>query len=218
MNKTKKLNKQNNLLDKQIWEENQEIFTDMICYIRGANISDYDVEVIRHDLTEMVLSAQSRGEDITTLFSDNYKEFCDEVIASIPPKTTKEKFIDALDTTFLGLSILIAINIFISNDFIEIIKALFTKSTVNWNIGLSLGDIIAIMLFMCVGGIIVQTICKKSFDKKKYALWTIVGIIAFIIIFAIISWYGKGIIFNINFFVACAISIVFFIIHKILER
>lgn len=60
--KTKKLNKQNNILDRQISKENQSIFTDMICYLRGSNISEYDIEVVRQDLTEMVLSAQKRGE------------------------------------------------------------------------------------------------------------------------------------------------------------
>lgn len=60
--KTKKLNKQNNILDRQISKKNQSIFTDMICYLRGSNISEYDIEVVRQDLTEMVLSAQKRGE------------------------------------------------------------------------------------------------------------------------------------------------------------
>lgn len=29
--KVKELNRENNRLDEEIWEENQEIFTDMIC-------------------------------------------------------------------------------------------------------------------------------------------------------------------------------------------
>ena len=75
MNKIKELNKKNNLLDKEILEENQEIFTDIICYIRSADLSDYDVEVVRRDLTEMIIEAQERGEKVTSLFSGDYKEY-----------------------------------------------------------------------------------------------------------------------------------------------
>ena len=60
--KARKLNKENNRLDELIKEENQEIFTNMICYLRGSDLSDYNIEVVRNDLTEMVLSAQERGE------------------------------------------------------------------------------------------------------------------------------------------------------------
>lgn len=60
--KTKELNRSNNALDQQISPENREAFTDMICYLRGAKISAYHQELVRYDLTEMVLSAQQRGE------------------------------------------------------------------------------------------------------------------------------------------------------------
>ena len=218
MNKTKKLNRQNNLLDQQIWEENQEIFTDMICYIRGAAISDYQVEVVRQDLTEMVLSAQSRGESITTLFTGDYRQFCDEVIAAIPPKTRKEKIVDALDVIFFGLSILIGINTIISKDFIGIIKALFTKATVNWNISVSLGTLLSMVVIIVAAVMVVQMICKKSFEKKRNTLRVVAGAFALGIIFTAILWLGRSIVFTVNFFVACAVGILFFVIHKVLEN
>ena len=96
--KAKKLNQQNNCLDRRILPENQEIFTNMICYLRGADISDYEIERVRQDLTEMVLSAQKRGEPITALFDGDYKQFCDDVIEALPPRTRWEKALDALDT------------------------------------------------------------------------------------------------------------------------
>lgn len=56
--KTKALQKSNNLLDRKIRPENRSVFTDMICYIRSADISDYHQELVRYDLIEMILSAQ----------------------------------------------------------------------------------------------------------------------------------------------------------------
>lgn len=217
MNKTKKINRQNNLLDQQIREENQEIYGDMICYIRSADISDYEIEVIRQDLIEMILSAQSRGENITSLFTGDYKQFCDEVIAAIPPKTRKEKIVYALDTVFLCLSILIGINILISKDFIGIIKAVFTKVAVNWNISVSLGSLITMFVIISTAAIVVQMICKNSFSKKWNTLWIVAGAFAFGIVFTAISWIGRNIVFTVNFFVACAAAVLFFAIHKVLE-
>lgn len=107
--KTKKLNEQNNILDEKINKDNQKVFTDMICYLRGSNMTDYDIEVVRHDLTEMVLSAQQRGESIDAVIGNDYKEFCDEVIANIPSKTKLQKVVDYLDICCWGLSILFAI-------------------------------------------------------------------------------------------------------------
>lgn len=45
--KTKELNRLNNELDKRVSAESQEAFTDMICYLRGANISEYHQETVR---------------------------------------------------------------------------------------------------------------------------------------------------------------------------
>ena len=86
---THELRKENNRLDGLIKEENQAVFTDIICYLRGSKLSEHDIEVVRFDLTSMVLEAQERGENIESLFGKcrNYKEFCDEIIDSLPKKT-----------------------------------------------------------------------------------------------------------------------------------
>ena len=41
---TKELLKKNNENEKNILEENDEIYTNMIVYLRGANISEYNQE------------------------------------------------------------------------------------------------------------------------------------------------------------------------------
>lgn len=217
MNKTKRLNKENNLLDKQIREENQEIFTDMICYIRGSSISDYEAEVVRRDLTEMVLSAQSRGEDITSLFTGDYKQFCDEVIAAIPPKTRKENVIYALDTAAWCLALLLGINILISEGFFQIIKAVFTNETVHWSISLSLGTLMTMPVIIIAAVVIVQLICKKSFEKTWSTPRVVAGALVYGIVAAGMFHFGKHIVFHVNFFAACAAVILLFAIHKVLE-
>ena len=85
--KRKELNRENNTLDKQIFAENQGVFTDMICYLRGSSLSAYDQERVRRDLTEMVLDAQERGDTLSDVIGGDYKAFCDEIIASLPHKS-----------------------------------------------------------------------------------------------------------------------------------
>jgi DNA-binding ferritin-like protein (Dps family) len=53
-----------------------------LLYIRSANISVLSQEMVRRDLSEIILSAQSRGEKITDVISGDLKEFCDEVISN----------------------------------------------------------------------------------------------------------------------------------------
>lgn len=218
MNKTKQLNRQNNRLDQQIREENQGIYGDMICYIRGASISDYQVEVVRQDLIEMILSAQSRGEDITSLFQGDYQQFCDEVIETLPPKTRKQKVVYALDVICECLPVLVGINMIINEDFLAIIRALWNRAPVNWNISLSLGSLLSIFGMIAVAAVVVQMICKNSFKKHWNTLWLVVGAFVFGVVFTAVGlWIGKRIVFTVNFFVACAGLLLLFGIHKVLE-
>ena len=101
MNKqTRELNRINNDLDKLLYLENNSAMTDIICYLRGANISEYNQEIIRQDLLEMVLSAQERNENIQTVIGTDYKTFCDDIIATFPPKSLKEKIIEFFTSPF----------------------------------------------------------------------------------------------------------------------
>ena len=97
---TKELMAENTKREKQLAPENQTIYTNMIVYIRGANLSDQTVEQVRSEITEMLLDAQLRGENIEQVFGENYKEICDEIIEALPEKTRKEKIIDYIDYFF----------------------------------------------------------------------------------------------------------------------
>lgn len=111
----------NNELDKKQSEENNAVMTDIVCYLRVSNISEHDQEVVRHDLLEMVLSAQERNEDIRTVFGEDYKSFCDEIIAVFPQKNKKAKILDCIDMIISCTAIIGAIDIIISKETIELI-------------------------------------------------------------------------------------------------
>jgi DNA-binding ferritin-like protein (Dps family) len=220
--KTKELNKQNNKLDNQISAENQEAFTNIVCYLRGANISEYDQEVVRQDLTEMVLSAQKRGEDIRAVIGEDYKDFCDNVIANLPPKTTIKKVTDFLDIFCWCLSILLTINIVMARETITLIQDLATGRPLNFNISFTVGGIISIGVILVAAIIIVKVIIKNSFKVEKGKQGVIVKAflisLGMMILFLLIAWLGKKVLFTLNIFVGVAIVLVLYVMHKILEQ
>ncbi|MDD3409068.1 MAG: hypothetical protein PHX85_05500 [Methanobacteriaceae archaeon] len=221
MNKqTKELNRLNNELDKQLNAENDKVLTDMICYLRVANISEYNQEVIRQDLLEMVLSAQKRGENIQTVIGEDYKVFCDNIIASFPPQSIKEKFSGVLNTVFLCTSVLGIINIITSRDTIFLIRNMITGEPLNFQISVSIGSVITYGMIIAAAFIIVHVICKTSFKhakkENKIKLFIVgAGIMA---IFLFLAWIGRDSLFTVNIFAACATVLVLYIAHKILAR
>ncbi|WP_313528716.1 hypothetical protein [Anaerotignum sp.] len=222
--KVKELQKLNNQLDKKINAENQTIFTDMICYIRSANISDYNQEVVRRDLSEMILSAQERGEDIHGVIGGDFKEFCDEVIENLPPKTTKEKICDGLDIICTSIAILGAINIFFSKDLYRIVEQILSKQSVNYNIGIPLGTIISSVIVTVAAVLIVNIITKNALNhssspnKLKRAVLGGAAGGGIMALFILIAKLGTKVVFSINIFLAISLLIVFFITHKLLNK
>lgn len=222
--KVSKLQKENNKIEEKINKENQAVFTDMICYIRSANISDYNQELVRRDLSEMVLSAQERREDIHCVIGRDFKEFCDEVIINLPPKTTKEKIFDGLDICCSSLAILGTINILLSNDFRRIIKEVLSKDSINYNVGISFGMIISTVAIMVGAIFIIKMVSKNAFKKPSDANRvnrmfiggaTGAGVM---IAFIIISKFGSSVIFSINIFIVALVLVVLFILHKFFSR
>jgi len=220
--KTKELNRINNSLDKQVNAENKEIFTDMICYLLGANISGYHQELVRHDLTEMVLSAQQRGENIRAVIGEDYQAFCDDVIASLPPATRKQRIINFFDIVCWSLSILGAINIVISDETIAMIHNLFSGNQLNYQISVSIGSVISFGIIIAAAIVIVEIIMKNAFQigkkKKNDRLKVFLIGCGLMAVFLLVEWLGRATLFTVNIFIACAVVLALYIAHKVLSQ
>ena len=219
---TKELNRINNELDKQVNTENLDAFTNIICYLRGANISEHNQEVIRQDLLEMVLSAQKRGENIKSVVGEDYKVFCDDIIASLPPKSMAEKVLEFFDIICWCLSILGAINIIIADETIALVCDLATGRPLNFEISISVGSMISLGLTIVSAFIIVEVILKNPFkagkkeDVSKTRTFFIgAGIMA---VFLFIAWVGKTPLFTVNVFAACIFTLALYIAHRVLAK
>ncbi|WP_426351282.1 hypothetical protein ACPWSR_08645 [Alloiococcus sp. CFN-8] len=159
--KCKELLRKNNDREKKLLKSNNEIYTDMIVYLRGSDMTMYNQELVREDLIQMILDGQDRGEDIQKVMGCNYKEVCDEIIENMPKRTKTQKLCDIIESYLSYIWII---------GFITIIKFLISGLANGENtivLPISVGDIINMLIIIIAANLIVNYIIKNSFKNKK---------------------------------------------------
>lgn len=94
-------------LSKQLTTEYDAVYTDMVVYIRTSSLTAEDAEEIVNDILVMLLEAQARGETPDSVFGQDYKAFCDEMIVSMGKSSAKAWVKDNLKMLFPSLNICI---------------------------------------------------------------------------------------------------------------
>lgn len=159
--KAKKLLKKNNIRDKVIFDENKEIYTNMIIYLRGSNLTDYYQEVVREDIIELILDGQQRGDNIQKVMGNRYKEICDEIIEAMPKKTKRDKIVEFIGISLNSLSILGLIALV--KNFIESL----VLSPTEFKFILRVGDIISAIIITLVAYGIIFLLLKQHLIQRK---------------------------------------------------
>lgn len=102
--------KENNQLEEQLQnEENRSVLTDITVYLRSANISPYEQEAVRRDIWEMLVEGERRGETAKDILGDDYRLFCDRVIAEIPKLSPTGSMLSLVRDVLLSSDVLLAI-------------------------------------------------------------------------------------------------------------
>lgn len=217
MNKfDKELLRKNNTREKEITNENQEIYTNMVVYLRGSDLTDYNQEIVREDIIELILDGQQRGDNIQKVMGNRYKEICDEIIEAMPKKTKKDKIMEFIGTSLNALSILGLIALV--KNFVE---SLISSS--EYNFILTVGDVMSAIVILLISYAIVLFITKTALntekDKKLITIlkrWVVATVIFAVLIFS--SIYFKNIIVIVPLWQA-AISVLFiFIFGKMVRK
>lgn len=216
--KAKKLAKENEKLDKNISEESSEKYIDMVVYIRGSQLSDYNQEVVRQDIINMIIDGENRGDSIDTIIGEDYKTFCDEIIDVFPKKTEAEKFRDRIQLLLMCLYVLGAISIIFNTVENIIAKNPWTNYT------LTLGDVVDFAIFIAIASFVVDGICKGAFNPPKFkskvleffALWAIMVLIIGVAVGVNLLLKKYAVTFNI--LIAIAIYVAAFVGSKIIDN
>jgi DNA-binding ferritin-like protein (Dps family) len=154
----RKMMKENNQLSELLSPENQALETDIVVYLRGSRVSEYQQERVRRDILQIMLEGQTRGDSMADVLGDG-KDFCDALLAELPSRTWLECAVNGLGSGGLYLGIL-AIIWAIS----ALVQALVQNS---WPyLPVSLGSLINFLFIPGAAGALVLYICRTSFSKS----------------------------------------------------
>ncbi len=92
-------------LSKQLNPQYDQVYGDMVVYLRTSNVLAVDVEEIINDILVMMLEAQARGESVEVVFGSDYQLFCDEMIASMGKGSAENRVKDSLHLLLPSLNI-----------------------------------------------------------------------------------------------------------------
>ena len=84
--------KENLELSKSLTKENNEIFTNIVVYLRMSDLSGEEIEEIISDILRMFLDCQQEGKSIESMVGgEDYKKFTEDIISALNPKKTVSK-------------------------------------------------------------------------------------------------------------------------------
>ena len=206
--RTKELLRANNALDAQLNKDNQQMMTNIVVYIRSANISEYEQELVRRDITHMLLDAQAEGRSAEEVIGDDAQAFCDEVIAALPPRPAGERALDALRTGLLAFVVLAVC--WLGAGVVEMIPS------GSWPyFPITVGDVISQALIFVTAFIIFRGISHHTFDDKLGKLFVLIfGVLAASILASI---FLTQFLCNVHILVFATVLVICFIFYKLID-
>jgi len=227
MSKQLDLKTNNNKLDKLLNVENRTALMEMVVYLRAANISDYQVELVRQDLLDMALRSQSRNEPLSGVIGSSYQSFCDEIIRNVEHRAIMQNFIQWLMILSLSFSILVTQDVVFSGYLSRVYHSLSLHSSVDTSYPISAGFLMNTVVIAGASYLIVYLIGKYTFQTKTmHAIFSAIskpkrfgfGFLAGAALmgyFFGIAQLDKFVLFSTNIIIYPAILLTFFVIYKI---
>ncbi|NLB21360.1 MAG: hypothetical protein GX829_11215 [Clostridium sp.] len=218
--RAKILRKLNNMSEKNMSKESNEVYTDMILYLRFSDLTLFQQETVRNDFIQMILDGEQRGENIQMILGGDYKTICDEIINSFPPRSTKDKFLDFLSTSSLSFSVVLLI--FIFNQFLT--SLLFNNRVGLWTFDFLSSYLVILPLSFLAAYFVAKNISKTALLKTAQPnskmreltkIWIYFSI--FIGITLIAQYFLDSILFQIPMMTMIAVVIMLLISHILIE-
>lgn len=208
--KTKLLLQENNRAEEALSAKGRELLTDIVVYLRGSRVSTWEQELVRRDITEMLLDAEARGDDAAAVIGPDPKEFCDEIIRALPPMPRWESLLCALRDGLLSAAVLMAIWL-VS----EALKVLLGAGS--WpELTLTLGQLLSGAGILLTAFGVVYWICRRSFSVgEKKGPW----VLLFLIVFALLCMgiFLRQPVAVLSFPAAACIAAATFLVYKLMD-
>jgi DNA-binding ferritin-like protein (Dps family) len=152
-------------------EENKEIYEDMLVYIRlSGNKSEQQTEEVLFELLEHLLEAQKEGKSARDVFGNDFKKYCDDLIAEIPGEERSFALVFGgyIVLYFLGiLSTFYGLGNFLIHQFFDVGSSDYTFS-------IGSGITVVILDLLILSGFIIfvlRWLKNSTFKVKKPNKW-----------------------------------------------
>lgn len=213
MNKaTKQLLEENNQKEKNLSPEGQKVLTDIVAYLRGTSVPIEEQELVRRDITEMLLEGEQRDQSAQEVIGTDYQAFCDEILAELPKRSAGQRAVYGLSVVSLSAAVLVAIWLGFSL-FTAVIQGPFTL----W-LPVKLGQLLGGALIIAFSYGLVEYVCRTSFEDRSPTKVQVIGIFVGMVLFFLICMLLRQTLFNLHAGVAVVLIAVLFLIYKVTDR
>lgn len=156
----RRLLRENNEMEKLLSEDGRSVMTDIVVYLRGADIRDIDQEQVRQDIMHMLIDGEARGMSPDEVVGEDYRVFCDNILAEIPHLGLRQKMLAAARDTLLGMTVLIVI--WCCNCILDYLTG---GGTLVFPV--TAGNLIAAVLILAAANIIILYLAHDPFDHSR---------------------------------------------------
>lgn len=209
----RQLLKENNEMEKLLSEDGRSVMTDIVVYLRGVDISDIDQEQVRRDIIQMLIDGEARGGSAEEVVGEDYRVFCDNILAEIPRLGRKEKLLAAARDTLLGMTVLVVIWCCTCGlDFLA-----GEKTTLVFPV--TAGNLLSAVLILAAANVIILYLAHDPFDHSHARN---VRCAVLIILLAVLSICANILVtvelFRIHLGAAAAATVILYVVYRIADR
>lgn len=209
MTRTKQLMRENNVFERALSQEFNQVLTDMVVYLRSAPVSEYNQELVRRDIGRMFLDAQRRGDSPADVIGEDYRQFCDQVLAEVPRLTVRERVLDGLSTSLVCLGVWGVIWLF-NRGLLAVVRG-------GWpDIPVTVGDLLATVLILVAAGYLFHAFSRAAFSNSYTGLFFKVFLILAALL--LVGWVFDSRLGYLHFGIVLAGIVLCFVLGKVLEH
>ncbi len=163
--KTAELNHLNNETDALLQGDYQRAITDIVCFLRLKNVDDYQVEVIRNDVTDLLLRSQEQGRSVEEALGGDIRGFCDTLLENAGKKSFGAAALENLQSALICLMVLTGLS-FLASTVEKAVICLRTGTAFDWQWDITAGDVATwLVLSAAVFGILYIALSSPSTGK-----------------------------------------------------
>ena len=210
--RVKEMLKENNELEQQLSDEGKKVLTDIVVYLRGVPVSMYEQEKVRRDITQMLIDGEKRGTSSKEVIGEDYREFCDSIVAEIPHMSRKEKVLVLIRDTFPALIVLLVI--WCAGRLAEVLAGVLPS----FNCPVTLGNLVGGILLLAGAEGLIALLTKYAFDSSRSFNMKWGAVLAVVFIAAVCANYLITYkLFSIHLGLAAVLTLAVFVVYRIID-